>query len=56
MRNDDKFGSLEVYIWCVIMISLQLWKFGSLHIVCDDLKFGSLDVYTLCVMLTSLEV
>ena len=41
-------------------ISLEVWKFGSLHIVCDDDKFmdkfGSLEVYTLCVMMISLEV
>ena len=26
-----------------MMISLEVWKFGSLHIVCDDDKFGSLE-------------
>ena len=39
-----------------MMISLEVWKFGSLQIVCDDDKFGSLEVYTLCVMMISLEV
>ena len=38
------------------MISLELRRSGSLHIVCDDDKFGSLEVYTLCVMMISLEV
>ena len=28
---------------CVIMISLEVWKFESLHDVCDDDKFGSLE-------------
>ena len=45
MCDDDKFGSLQVYTLCVMMISLEVWKFGSLHIVCDDAKFGSLEVY-----------
>ena len=32
-----------------MMISLEVWKFGSLHIVCDEDKFGSLEVYkTIC--------
>ena len=31
-----KFGSLEVYILCVMMISLEVWKFTNLHVVCDD--------------------
>ena len=39
-----------------MMISLENWRFGSLHVVCDDDKFGSLEVYILCVMLISLEV
>ena len=56
MCDDDKFGSLEVYILCVMMISLEVWKFGSLQNVCDDDKFGSLEVYRLCVMMISLEV
>ena len=56
MWDVDKFGSLEVYTLCVMMISLEVWKFGSLHIVRDDDKFGSLEVYILCVMLISLEV
>ena len=51
MCDVDKFGSLEVYTLCVMMISLEVWKFGSLHIVCDDDKFGSLEVwkFTSCV-------
>ena len=64
MCDDDEFGSLEVYMLCVMMISLEVWKIGSLHIVCDDDKFGSLEVwrfgglevYTSCVMMISLEV
>ena len=28
-----------------MMISLEVWKFGRLHIVCDDDTFGSLEVY-----------
>ena len=42
MCDDDKFGSLEVYTLCVMMISLEVWKFGSLCIACDDDKFVSL--------------
>ena len=30
---------------CVMMISLKVRKFGSLHIVRDDDKFGSLEVW-----------
>ena len=45
MCDDDKFGSLEVYMLCVMMISLEVCKFTSLHFVCDDDKFGSLEVY-----------
>ena len=40
---------------CVILIGLEVWRFGSLHIVCDDDRFESLKVYTLCVMMISLE-
>ena len=29
----------------VTMISLEVWKFESLHIVCDDDKFGCLEVW-----------
>ena len=36
MSNVDKRGSFEVY------------KFTTLHVVCDDDTFGSLEVYTLC--------
>ena len=41
---------------CAMMIGLEVWKFESLHMVCDDDKFGSLEVYMLCMMVTSLEV
>ena len=27
---------LEVYTLCAIMISLQVWRFTSVHAVCDD--------------------
>ena len=40
--DDDKFGSLHVYILCVMMTCLEVWKFTCLHIVCDDDK---LEVY-----------
>ena len=42
-----------------MMIGFEVWKFGSLHAVCDDDKFGSLEVFegcVLCVMMISLEV
>ena len=42
MCDDDKFGSLEVCVLCVTVISLEGWKFGSVRAVCDDDKFGSL--------------
>ena len=57
--DDDKFGSsetFEVYILCVMMISLEVWKFTSLHGLHDDDKFKGLEVYSSCVMLISLEV
>ena len=39
---DDKFGSLEVYKLCMMMISLEVWKFTN----CEWTdKFGSLEVY-----------
>ena len=44
MWDDDKFGSLEVCVLCVMMIRLEVWKFGSLHIVFHDDKFGGLEV------------
>ena len=47
MCDDDKPGSLEVYMLCVMMISLEVYKFTSLHDVCDDDKFGSLQVWKL---------
>ena len=39
-----------------MMISLEVCKFTSLRIVCDDDNFGSLEVYILRVMMISLEV
>ena len=45
MCDVDKFGSSEVYTLCVMMIILEVWKFGRLHIVWDDDTFGSLEVY-----------
>ena len=47
MCDDDEFGILEVYTLCVMMISLEVWKFTTLHSVRDDDKFGSLQVYKL---------
>ena len=44
MCDDDRFGSLEVYMLCAMRISLEDWNFTSLHIVCDDDKFESLEV------------
>ena len=44
MCDDDKFGGFEVYVLCVMMINLELWKLGSLHNVCDDDKFAGLQV------------
>ena len=38
------FGSLEGYTLCAMMIRLEVWRFGGLHIVCDDDTFGSLEV------------
>ena len=38
------------------MISLEVWKFGRLHIVCDDHKFGSSEVYKIVDGPISLEV
>ena len=48
--------NLEVYVLCAMMISLDVWKYGSLCVVCDDCKFGSLEVCILCVMMIRLEV
>ena len=41
-----------------MMIRLEVWKFGSLHMVCDDDQFGGLEVYkfTCCVMLIGFDV
>ena len=52
MRDVDKFGrlavykftSLQAYMLCVMMISLEIWRFGRLRIACDDDTFGSLEV------------
>ena len=41
---------------CAMIISLEGWKCGRLHILCDDDTFGSLEVYELCAMTISLEV
>ena len=41
---------------CVTMISLKVWRFGSLHIVRDDDNFGSLEVCKFCMMMISLEI
>ena len=51
MCHDDKPGSLEVYMLCVMMIGLEGWKFRRLHAVCDDDKSRRLDVwkFTHCV-------
>ena len=59
MFDDDKVGSLgawkpgslELCILCAVMIRLEVCKFGSLHVVCDDDRFGSLEVckFTCCV-------
>ena len=40
----------------MLVSSLEVSKFGGLHIVCDDDKLGSLEVYILCVMMISLEL
>ena len=44
MCDDDRFGSLQIYMLCATMISLEDRRFTSVHIVCDD-KFGSLEVW-----------
>ena len=44
MCDDDKFGGLGVYMLSVMMISLGVWKFVSLHDVCADDRYGSLEV------------
>ena len=41
---------------CAMMISLEVRKFESLHVGCDDDKFGSLEVYKLRLMMIGLEV
>ena len=49
---------MEVYKFscCVMLISLEVWKFEGLHGACDDDTFGSLEVYILRVTMISLEV
>ena len=51
MCDDDKLGSLEVYMVCEMTIRLEVYKSTNLRIVFDDDRFGSLEVYkfTLCV-------
>ena len=40
-----------------MLISLEVWEFGGLHVVCDDDdRFGSLEIYMLCAMMISLKV
>ena len=39
-----------------MIISLEVRKFGRLHIVRDDDTFGTLEGYPLCVMMIRLEV
>ena len=46
MCDVDKFGSLDVYMMCLMLISLEVWMLGSLHVVGADDKFGSLEVWT----------
>ena len=41
---------------CVTIGSFEVWRFGSLHIVCDVDKFGNSRVCMLRVMMISLEV
>ena len=48
MCDDDKFGGLDVYTLCMVMIRLE----G--YILC--VMMISLEVYTPCVMMISLEV
>ena len=45
MCDDDTPGNLEVYMLCVMMISLEVYKFTNSHIVCDGDRFGSLEVF-----------
>ena len=44
MCDDDKVGGLQVYMLGVMMISLEVYMFTSLHVVCDDDNIGSLQV------------
>ena len=39
-----------------MMISLEVSKYRTLRVVCDDYTFGSLEVCIFCVMMISLEV
>ena len=43
MWDDDQFGSLEVYMLCVMMMSLEVWRF-TLG-VCGDWEFRSVVVW-----------
>ena len=43
MCDAEKFGSLEVYILCVVLISLV--SLEVYRTMCDEDKFGSLEVY-----------
>ena len=43
--TDDEFESLEVCKGVNGLISLEVWKLGSLHIVCDIDRLGRLEVY-----------
>ena len=51
MCDDDKLGSFEVHMVCVMTIGLEVYKLTNLHIVCDDDRFGSLQIwkFTRCV-------
>ena len=40
----------------MLVSSLEVSKFGSVHIVCDDEKLRSLEVCILCDMMISLEL
>ena len=52
----DKFGSLEVYKIVNGLISLEVYKSGSLQNCKWTDKFGSLEVYKIANGLISLEV
>ena len=48
--------SLEVYTLCVMMISLEVWMFGSVQNCKWTNKFGNLEVYKIVNGPISLEV